>query len=779
MSRLNLTKLNIMNPYLVADINQQGQQPGQPNPFSDSSPDSFIDVGGTLYFRADNGANGRELWKIDPITVNAVQLEIHAGSPGATIENVTIFNNTLYFTGTDSLNIPGLWKIGTNGNPERVALGVIGTGGIASNLVTFNGSLYFSGPQGQRSDIIYKIDSSGTVTALPFLPLQSDPLLNLGGLFNPPAVVGNTILFGASTLQVDGRNGQNGLWQLNASGTGLEAVQLYGASYPSPEQLTNANGVAYFVKGETIINGVSYFDRTLWKSDGTANGTVEVKIGSFRSDPNHPFGPQVRNLMDIGGTLYFVMEGDGLPRSIWRINGTGTPEMVKDLNETSGFPNLFPSNGALYFTANTGIGGVEQLWKVSGSGTPSLINRIGDPAREPHIASATTVNGDLYFISQYDASFRDNHLALWKIDGVTGASTLLSDVAGNTYAGSNLTRPGSQLTYSNGKLHFAANSFREGQELWAYNLTKQPTRNDFNGDGKSDILWRSDIGGVSLWQMDGATVSTTNLTSTPQLDPSWKAIGTGDFNGDGKTDVVWRNTNNAVAIWTMDGANVTSSSLTSIPSIDPSWKAAGTGDFNGDGKSDILWRNNDGSVALWQMNGATVVISKLTSTSLLDISWKAAGTGDFNGDGQSDILWRNDDGSVALWQMNGFNVVNSSLTSTPSLDGSWKINGTGDFNGDGKADILWRNTNTGAVDIWQMDGSTVTLSSLASTPSLDSSWTAAGTGDYNGDGKADILWRKDSGATVVWQMNGSTVLSSTLTSIQPDSTTWKIAAPIL
>ena len=53
-----------------------------------------------------------------------------------------------------------------------------------------------------------------------------------------------------------------------------------------------------------------------------------------------------------------------------------------------------------------------------------------------------------------------------------------------------------------------------------------------------------------------------------------------------------------------------------------------------------------------------------------------------------------------------------------------------------------------------------------------------GTGDFNGDGKPDILWRKDTGATEVWQMNGSTVVSSTLTSVAADSS-WKIAAPII
>jgi uncharacterized protein YjiK/aryl carrier-like protein len=302
------------------------------------------------------------------------------------------------------------------------------------------------------------------------------------------------------------------------------------------------------------------------------------------------------------------------------------------------------------------------------------------------------------------------------------------------------------------------------------------TRNDFNGDGKSDILWRSDIGGVAVWQMNGATVTNASLASTPSLDNSWKTAGTGDFNGDSKSDILWRNDSGAVAVWTMNGSTITASNLTSTPSLDNSWKTAGTGDFNGDSKSDILWRNDSGEVAVWTMNGSTITASNLTSTPSLDNSWKTAGTGDFNGDGKTDILWRNDDGSVALWQMNGASIVSSTLTSTPTLAASWKAAGTGDFNGDGKSDILWRNDD-GSVALWQMNGSVIS-SSLTSTPSRDSSWKIAGTGDFSGDSKADILWRKDSGATDVWTMNGSTVVASALTSAVADGG-WRIAAPII
>jgi FG-GAP-like repeat len=307
-------------------------------------------------------------------------------------------------------------------------------------------------------------------------------------------------------------------------------------------------------------------------------------------------------------------------------------------------------------------------------------------------------------------------------------------------------------------------------------VTSGSSPNDFNGDGKSDILWRNDYGSIAVWQMNGATVTSGNLTSVPNIDPSWKAAGTGDFNGDGKVDVLWRNTSGAAAVWTMDGATVKSSTATSTPTLDNSWKTVGTGDYNGDGKSDILWRNTNGAVVVWAIDGATVKSSTATSTPTLDSSWKVAGNSDFNGDGKADILWRNDDGSVALWQMNGAAITASTAITKVSTD--WKIAGTGDFNGDGKADVLWRNDD-GRVALWQMNGAAITSSSLTSTPSRDSSQTIAGIGDYNGDGKADILWRKDSGALEVWQMNGSTMVSSTLTSVAADGSNWKIAAPII
>jgi hypothetical protein len=60
-----------------------------------------------------------------------------------------------------------------------------------------------------------------------------------------------------------------------------------------------------------------------------------------------------------------------------------------------------------------------------------------------------------------------------------------------------------------------------------------------------------------------------------------------------------------------------------------------------------------------------------------------------------------------------------------AADQNWKIVGTGDFNKDGKVDILWRNISTGENYVWYLDGITYTGGSyLQSVP--DAAWTVAG-----------------------------------------------------
>ncbi len=77
---------------------------------------------------------------------------------------------------------------------------------------------------------------------------------------------------------------------------------------------------------------------------------------------------------------------------------------------------------------------------------------------------------------------------------------------------------------------------------------KQASR-DFNGDGKSDILFKQDNGAYNIWLMDeSGKIGTTFVMG----DRGWMAEGIGDFNGDGKSDILFKQDNGAYNIFLMD-----------------------------------------------------------------------------------------------------------------------------------------------------------------------------------------------------------------------------------
>ena len=80
---------------LVKDIN-----PGEPN----STPGLFAHVNDQLFFIANNGTNGIELWKTDGTPGGFEMIEdIKPGYVGSIPEELVILNNQLFFTATDNI----------------------------------------------------------------------------------------------------------------------------------------------------------------------------------------------------------------------------------------------------------------------------------------------------------------------------------------------------------------------------------------------------------------------------------------------------------------------------------------------------------------------------------------------------------------------------------------------------------------------------------------------------------------------------------------------------
>jgi hypothetical protein len=146
----------------------------------------------------------------------------------------------------------------------------------------------------------------------------------------------------------------------------------------------------------------------------------------------------------------------------------------------------------------------------------------------------------------------------------------------------------------------------------------------------------------------------------------------------------------------------------------------------------------------------------------------------------SDIMWHNvATGDVAVWDVEGW-TVKGAYNLKFGVATSWKIVGTGDLNGDGFADIVWRHSS-GIVAAWFLQNGVIVGAQYLSldggtATETDAAWEIRAVGDLNGDGKCDIIWQNMAVGTLgVWYMDGGTVSSRASFNVGMADSNWKIA----
>ncbi|MFO1082467.1 MAG: VCBS repeat-containing protein [Reyranellaceae bacterium] len=320
---------------------------------------------------------------------------------------------------------------------------------------------------------------------------------------------------------------------------------------------------------------------------------------------------------------------------------------------------------------------------------------------------------------------------------------------------------------------FQPAGLKAGLSLPSWSNTPSATaRSDFYGNFRSDILTTAVGGGVSVWDMSGALVDSQSAVTSggapAALGPTSRILGAGDFTGDGRADLLVGDAAGGLTLWEMNGSTV----LAALPlsqdgtpaAAGASWSVAGIADLNRDGKADILWQTGSGALTEWLMDGAQVTASATIMQGGVAAnpgrSWSVAGAADTDGDRRPEVLWRSSGGAVGLWSLDANRlsaydtVMQGRSAANPGT--SWQIAGTGDFNGDRQADLLWRGSS-GEVGIWELDGTQLVayaqVTRAGAPVVLGSAWQIAGTADYSGDGRTDILWSGPGGQLVVWTMD--------------------------
>ena len=492
--------------------------------------------------------------------------------------------------------------------------------------------------------------------------------------------------------------------------------------------------------------------------------TFELPAGDARivNRPTiHPTNPDIVYLATRAG--------------IYKSTNGGINWIYKSLGTPTGFPisriEISANNPQMVLAMTYYADAFDRAYPVSGAylsrdGGDSWIQLVGNE-KIPHARLVENPGGstDAYLIS--NGYFDEHDSSLYKCVGLENSDTF-SDQNCIQVA----ETPGQgrlwSLTAPPGRLRAVATTTGIYRQRFLF------LGPDFNNDSRADIFWRNAGNGQNwAWLMNGSRFAgeimdeSSAIGQLRTVNSPWAIAAFGDFNGDGKTDVLWRNSSTGENyIYFMDRFIIlpTEGYIRSIP--DQNWQVAGTGDFNNDGRTDILWRNSaTGENYLYFMNGLQIASEGYVRT-VADMNWQVAGVGDLDGDFKADVLWRNSvTGENYVYPMDGLSIKGTEGY-LRTVAGPWTVAGLGDFNKDDKMDIVWRNTTTGENYVYPMDGTTIlpTEGYLPTVP--DTGWSIVGLSDFDGStdgegrGVSDILWRHTSGSNYVWHMAGPTATSS-------------------
>jgi len=307
---------------------------GVPAVYAPLAAPSIAQVGGSLFFAANDVGHGRELWKSDGARQGTrLVSDIRPGPAGSSPSDLTPFEGALFFAADDGLHGTELWK--SDGTPEGTTLVAdINPASAEANART--------GPE-------------------------------VGSAVSHLTVVGANLFFTAN----DGTHG-NELWVYSGGAARLVKDIHNGADGSGPQWLMNFNGTLLFTANDGT-HGLQ-----LWQSDGTPMNTTTVQL-------THPDGAAhlVWRSTLGGGLAVFTAGGLGGAR-LWPLAGSGAAR-VKNVKPADGSNPLWltAAGNTLFFSADNGTRGRER-WKAGAPhggtvGVARLIPKAGGWPSSPHV----------------------------------------------------------------------------------------------------------------------------------------------------------------------------------------------------------------------------------------------------------------------------------------------------------------------------------------------------------------------------------------------------------
>jgi ELWxxDGT repeat protein len=513
-------------------------------------PFGLTAVGDTLYFVASDREHGLELWRTDATEGAILVGDLYAGPGSSGPSGLTAVGTEVFFRANrneiwKASDATGAVKLATVG-PENDE--PAGSGSYALFAV-LNGKLLFGDDDGTTGRELWAIDAAtGTTGLLKEIAPGNDSAFSGSMSYGAAAALDGVLYFAATD------DTGTELWRTDGTEGGTRQVAniattiWYGPSGPvedssSPGSLTPVGDLLFFT-AYTYDSG-----RELWKTDGTAAGTVmvaDIATGnsSYYIGPNPGgSGSDPADLTAVGNVVYFTAD-NGYGRRLWKTDGE-TTERVAEVGVSPW--DLVAWNGDLFFTANDKKNGDELHRLELATGTVDVFDFTPGPDGS-NVFDLVVFGGSLYFTADADPA---PSTGLWRFvpaarDQLAPGDQLASrelirgfDAIGSLGAGS-----GGAAEFG-GLFYFSAYDAESGMELWKTDGTAAGTvlvKDVFPGAdygsypmgltaaGGKLFFTASDAEGSRLWQTDGSAAGTTPVEFVGV--PGFRALAAlGSLNG--------------------------------------------------------------------------------------------------------------------------------------------------------------------------------------------------------------------------------------------------------
>ncbi len=391
----------------VASADRLVTPPAPPVPTFQSTGLEMVAFDGYVYFAANDGVVGNELWRTDGTpagTTLVMDFNVGNASSNGNPRQLTVVGTRMFLIASTAASPYAAFTIDAGGAGTPQATSVTGgeagsqaTGGTLMGSVNGKGLLFhYDGVGG--SNKLYGLGSSGSV----FSPITVGSL-NVDGN-SPAATVGGYAYYG----QTSANNSATEPWRTNGTTTAQVKDIVAGVNGSGPTDFIATGNRAYF----TADDGVH--GRELWVTDGTDGGTQIVH-------EHHPLNvsTSITAWTTNGNVLYYVPNDPTTGGEVWRTEGTeATTRVVKDIT-----PGVGGNTGPQLFPFKDGFGMLRGSEIYVSDGTDAGTRLLGTVDGDGYGPLYPTAVGSRFY---FRGGFTPYGSALWRSDGTLAGTFALT-----------------------------------------------------------------------------------------------------------------------------------------------------------------------------------------------------------------------------------------------------------------------------------------------------------------------------------------------------------------